>query len=377
VFDCDGTLWSGDSGADFFYWELDRGLVAPEVAQWATARYQDYKAGNVDEDTMCGEMVAINAGSSLESLQEAAEEFFSSVVEPRIFPEMLRLTRELDSIGCEVWAVSSTNDWVVREGVKRFGIPRRRNQGMGNVGTRSWIDNLLWHHGCHSVDIAQWVMDNPNWDCWGQKGPDHKELGIPMDLDEAVGTVVAGHMRTVDVGEVNGHFFLNNSSLGIYPEVVREREEIRHHGIASKWAAMARAAIDQLRRFPMVTVTLRLPDRGLRVTSPLIFVGNNRYEMKLLRIGRRSHLDRGELFLYVARDRSRLGFLALAVRALRGRLDPEKDFVSAGLPYVEVATSWRRTLRVALDGEVMRLSPPLRYRIRPRALRVLAPPAPA
>jgi len=126
VFDCDGTLWSGDSGADFFYWELERGLVAPEVAQWATARYQDYKAGNVDEDTMCGEMVAINAGSSLESLQEAAEEFFSSVVEPRIFPEMLRLTRELDSIGCEVWAVSSTNDWVVREGVKRFGIPRRR-----------------------------------------------------------------------------------------------------------------------------------------------------------------------------------------------------------------------------------------------------------
>ncbi len=126
VFDCDGTLWSGDSGADFFYWELERGLIAPEVAQWATTRYQDYKAGNVDEDTMCGEMVTINAGSSLQSLQEAAEEFFSSVVEPRIFPEMLRLTRELDSIGCEVWAVSSTNDWVVREGVKRFGIPRRR-----------------------------------------------------------------------------------------------------------------------------------------------------------------------------------------------------------------------------------------------------------
>jgi phosphoserine phosphatase len=68
----------------------------------------------------------MNAGSSLQALQEAAEEFFSSVVEPRIFPEMLRLTRELDSIGCEVWAVSSTNDWVVREGVKRFGIPRRR-----------------------------------------------------------------------------------------------------------------------------------------------------------------------------------------------------------------------------------------------------------
>jgi phosphoserine phosphatase len=80
----------------------------------------------VDETVMCGEMVTINAGNSLQMLEEAAEEFFSSIVEKRIFPEMLRLTRELESIGCEVWGVSSTNDWVVREGVKRFGIPRRR-----------------------------------------------------------------------------------------------------------------------------------------------------------------------------------------------------------------------------------------------------------
>ena len=126
VFDCDGTLWSGDSGADFFYWEIERGMVAPEIAQWATARYEDYKAGKVDEDTMCGEMVTINAGTTMQALEEAAEEFFSSVVEQRIFPEMLRLARELNSVGCEVWAVSSTNDWVVREGVKRFGIPGSR-----------------------------------------------------------------------------------------------------------------------------------------------------------------------------------------------------------------------------------------------------------
>jgi phosphoserine phosphatase len=97
-----------------------------DVAERAAARYADYKQGKVDEDTMCGEMVTINEGKSVQALQEAAEEFFSSVVEKRIFPEMLRLTRELPSVGCEVWAVSSTNDWVVREGVKRFGIPRRR-----------------------------------------------------------------------------------------------------------------------------------------------------------------------------------------------------------------------------------------------------------
>jgi HAD superfamily hydrolase (TIGR01490 family) len=126
VFDCDGTLWSGDSGADFFYWELERGIIAPEIAKWATARYQDYQAGKVDEETMCGEMVTIHAGIAMQALEESAEEFFPAVVEKRIFPEMLRLTRELNSAGCEVWAVSSTNDWVVREGVKRFGIPGTR-----------------------------------------------------------------------------------------------------------------------------------------------------------------------------------------------------------------------------------------------------------
>jgi HAD superfamily hydrolase (TIGR01490 family) len=126
VFDCDGTLWSGDSGADFFYWQLERGMIAPETVRWVTPRYEDYKAGKVDEDTMCGEMVTINAGNELQALEEAAEEFFLRVVEKRIFPEMRRLTRELNSAGCEVWAVSSTNDWVVREGVKRFGIPGHR-----------------------------------------------------------------------------------------------------------------------------------------------------------------------------------------------------------------------------------------------------------
>jgi len=126
VFDCDGTLWGGDAGADFFYWEIEQGLVPKGVAEWALPRYRDYKAGLVDEEVMCGEMVTISAGHSVQTMQEAAEEFFSSVVEKRIFPEMLRLTRELESVGCEVWAISSTNDWVVREGVKRFGIPRRR-----------------------------------------------------------------------------------------------------------------------------------------------------------------------------------------------------------------------------------------------------------
>ena len=116
VFDCDGTLWSGDAGADFFYWEIKRGLVSREVGEWALARYKQYEAGEIGEEQMCGEMVTMNCGLSHEALQRAAEEFYDEVVRQREFPEMHVLIRRLASDGCDIWAVSSTNNWVVEVG---------------------------------------------------------------------------------------------------------------------------------------------------------------------------------------------------------------------------------------------------------------------
>jgi len=123
VFDCDGTLWSGDSGRDFFYWEMERGLVSREVAEPMRERYRLYEAGIVDELAMCGEMVTMHDGLPIADLYRAAEEFFAEVVAARIFPDMLELTRRLAESGCELWAVSSTNNWVVEVGARRFGIP--------------------------------------------------------------------------------------------------------------------------------------------------------------------------------------------------------------------------------------------------------------
>jgi len=122
VFDCDGTLWSGDAGADFFYWEIERGLVGREVGEWAHGRYKEYEAGKVNEEQMCGEMVTMNRGISHDALHRAANEFFDEVVSQRVFPEMQELTRRLASQGCHIWAVSSTNSWVVEVGAERFGI---------------------------------------------------------------------------------------------------------------------------------------------------------------------------------------------------------------------------------------------------------------
>ena len=123
VFDCDGTLWDGDAGAEFLYWELDRKLIPSEAEQFIRPRYEEYKAGRVDEAVICGEMVTIHAGVSCELLDRAAAEFFKEKFARRIFPELLELTFRLRNAGCELWAVSSTNDWVIRAAMRHFAIP--------------------------------------------------------------------------------------------------------------------------------------------------------------------------------------------------------------------------------------------------------------
>lgn len=125
VFDCDGTLWERDSGAYFFRWEQQRGLVPKEAMEWIIPRYVAYqKDGSIAEEVMCGDMVTIHNGVSDALLRSEAREFWHEQIHGCIFPEMLHLTRELQARGCELWAVSSTNNWVVEVGAEFFGIPR-------------------------------------------------------------------------------------------------------------------------------------------------------------------------------------------------------------------------------------------------------------
>jgi phosphoserine phosphatase len=124
AFDCDGTLWAGDAGEGFFSWELDQGLVSPAIVSWARQRYADYRAGKVSEDDMCGEMVFMHEGLSETLVEAAATQFFDERMVRQIFPELRHLVRKLIDQGCDVWAVSSTNEWIIRAGMRYFGIPR-------------------------------------------------------------------------------------------------------------------------------------------------------------------------------------------------------------------------------------------------------------
>jgi phosphoserine phosphatase len=145
VFDCDGTLWSGDAGSSFMRWTMQTGLLSPDQIAWLLARYDAYNRRQVNELQICGEMVQVYRGLPIATLRAAAAAFFAQHIEPNIFPEMLQLIRDLQSNGCDIWAVSSTNDWVIEEGVRRFNIPANRVlaarvAAVNNIATDTLID---------------------------------------------------------------------------------------------------------------------------------------------------------------------------------------------------------------------------------------------
>jgi phosphoserine phosphatase len=126
VFDCDGTLWSGDSGYDFMLWSIEEGIVSRNASDWIDSRYRLYLAGKVSELAMCGEMVQIYDGVSEVEIRRAAAAFFQSRFLDKIFPEMQALVASLHERGTELWVVSSTNNWVIEEGVRGFNVPPSR-----------------------------------------------------------------------------------------------------------------------------------------------------------------------------------------------------------------------------------------------------------
>jgi diacylglycerol kinase family enzyme len=197
-----------------------------------------------------------------------------------------------------------------------------------------------------------------------------KDLGVPLELEDAVRIVAEGAVRQVDVGEVNGRVFVNNSSLGVYPRIVALRRRAGAEG-RSKWLAAAWASLAVLRRRPFVGVRIRTEDQSLVRRTPFVFVGNNEYRMAGLHAASRDSLTTGRLAVYVMHATRRRSLLVLGWRVLLGGVEavPELELFQVDEAVVET----RRRIAVALDGELTRMDSPLTYRIRPLALAVVAP----
>jgi YegS/Rv2252/BmrU family lipid kinase len=200
-----------------------------------------------------------------------------------------------------------------------------------------------------------------------------KDLGIPQDLEDAVRVIAENYTEEIDVGEVNGQIFINNSSLGLYPRIVRRREKEQKFGY-SKWYAAFWAALSIFRRYPFLDLKLKFEKKYIERRTPIVFVGNNEYEIHGFNLGGRQSLRDGILSVYVLHRTGRLGLLLLALRSLFGILRDAEDFdeLLTDEIVIEKRRRQKRTL-VAFDGEVTAMESPIRYRILPRALRVIVP----
>ena len=200
-----------------------------------------------------------------------------------------------------------------------------------------------------------------------------RDLGIPTDLDEAAKLIAASSERRVDVGEMNGRIFINNSAIGLYPLMVIDRDVQRKRLGRSKALAMIVASIRTLARFNHRRLTLTINDETeARIDTPLLFVGNNDYQIDFPQPGRRESLEDGKLSVLVMRRKTRRGFVAACVRAVLGRTRSDDMIRLDDVERLRV-DSHRTQLKISVDGEVIRSAPPLDYSIRKGALWVIAP----
>jgi len=200
-----------------------------------------------------------------------------------------------------------------------------------------------------------------------------RDLSIPADLDEAAKLIAGGKEQRVDVAEMGDRIFINNSAIGLYPLMVVDRDLQRKRLGRSKRLAMVVASLRMLVRFNHHRLTLTInEERTGRVDTPLLFVGNNDYRIDFGAPGERESLDDGELCVLVMRKKTRRGFLAASIRAFIGRSRGDDMVRLEGVEKLRVS-SHRSQLTASLDGEVVRAHTPLDYRIRKRALRVIAP----
>jgi diacylglycerol kinase family enzyme len=199
-----------------------------------------------------------------------------------------------------------------------------------------------------------------------------KDLGIPLEVEAAAANAFAGHVCSVDVGEVNERVFINNSSIGLYPAIVRERETLQEEG-HSKWTAFAQALVAASKRSRSMRVRLRSKECTLSTRTEFVFIGNNAYDLGPPHIGGRNRLDEAVLWVCHLPHSGRFRALLAALWAIFAA--PQSNTPLVFTTKEVLIETRKRHVDVALDGEVIAMQAPLRYRIRPDALRVITPAA--
>ena len=200
-----------------------------------------------------------------------------------------------------------------------------------------------------------------------------RDLGIPTELEEAAKLIAKGKDRRVDVAEMNGRIFINNSAIGLYPLMVRRPRDAAEEARPQQTAGDDGRVVAHARplQAPASDPDGQRGEDG-RIDTPLLFVGNNDYRLDIGAPGERESVDDGRLSVFVMRKKTRRGLIAASIRALFDRSRKDDMVTLDNVERLRVSSK-RSLLPVSLDGEVVRAKPPLDYKIRKKALRVIAP----
>lgn len=293
--------------------------------------------------------VVLNAGSG-DGSAEATESLVGKIFRDSGFDARFTMLRGPDDLTDAINAAIADGVTIVVAG--------------GGDGTVNSVANAI-----HGRDITLGVLP------LGTLNHFARDLGIPIETEAAAQVIVAGHATLVDVGDVNGRVFLNNSSLGLYPRIVQLRERYRARGL-EKWIVAAWATLRVTRQQKAMRLQLVVDGHDVVRRTPLLFVGNNEYKMAGFDAGSRTSLTGGKLALYLVKAEGRWRLIRLVWRILAGTATESGELAMASameatidLPFDASVTQ----LAVAVDGEVTTLSLPLRYHIRPASLLVMVP----
>lgn len=198
--------------------------------------------------------------------------------------------------------------------------------------------------------------------------------GIPSDAREACRILVSERAHEVQVGLVNNQVFLVNASIGLYPELLEEREQAKQELGRSRWVAAGAALRTLLRPHRALVIDVETPALRRTFVTPTLFVGNNRLQLERAGIPGSELTERHRLVAIVVRPVSTFGTLKLVAHGLLGRLGDAEEVTSFALEQMKVRSRLRRRrMKVAADGEVMWLNAPLAFRVAPHPLLLIRP----
>jgi YegS/Rv2252/BmrU family lipid kinase len=198
-----------------------------------------------------------------------------------------------------------------------------------------------------------------------------RDLGVPLDWREALDVALSGTVRQVDAGRVNDRFFINNVSIGLYPELVARREERGRD--YRRWKARLHAAYATLRKYPHVTLAIETEYLHEIVRTHVFLVSNNSYDLSRIGIeAPRNTLEEGRLSVYWLPHIPRIVLMRFVAHYLAGRVRNTPGFRSFRTTQLKVQSAKKR-LSLGIDGEVFTMAPPLVITIVPKSLLVKVP----